>query len=586
MNREPSYEKLIAEKLQDLPMPDMETSWQHMKLLLDKEMPESGAIPPPPRGRGGWWIAGSVLSILAILIGTWVLYPVVQPAAEKTVAASSLATENQVGSASTSADAAFDQNNAAIVSAKNNLKESSTNPSTTTKPEIKNNASAKNIQESEITTFNKNIALSNGRQTKQDETATVTDDPAKRPGEQENAVANHSSANGQSSTAEVLAAPEEQNLASTNNGNQQDLTNTAITNTTASGSIVKDQSTIAATENLPVPAVPNQALQTGHEGRNYNSITELTMETAGATGEKNFFYQLASVPRENYLYSNRHSLTQLPDSSNLSEVEVPASVWQLPDVEKQRKAILKQMKKEERRNERELAKSYRTTRSFWGASTDRWFAAGIAPYQSVAVGSQQTYGYNSGGTRGIATDYIPAPYLQLHITDRVYVLSEFQFHTPQATPNLLLAQRTNTAPQAAWNVENIYLRKMYYFNMPLSFYYSPFKNVYVGSGLQFSSFNSGLAYREQRGANNSIVQSDIVKIREDSLSSLISSSEWRYLVDANYYVNRFMFGLRYNQALSNYVNLKSITNMPASQARNQAFQLYVRYNLVVTKKKR
>ncbi len=134
--------------------------------------------------------------------------------------------------------------------------------------------------------------------------------------------------------------------------------------------------------------------------------------------------------------------------------------------------------------------------------------------------------------------------------------------------------------------ENTYLRKLYYFNMPVSFYYSPVKNFYLGSGLQFSSFNSGLAYTEQRSANNSIIHSENIKIKDDSLSSKITSSEWRYLFDANYYVKRFMFGFRYNQALNNFVNLSINNTLPPVQARNQSFQFYIRYNIIVSDKRR
>lgn len=311
-----------------------------------------------------------------------------------------------------------------------------------------------------------------------------------------------------------------------------------------------------------------------------------SMETAAYRGLSMASWQMVSVPRENYFSSTHRPLQVYASGENGNLLLVPETVRQLPDVERQRKAILRKMKKAERRNEKELAKSYRSSRSFRGASTDRWFAAGIAPYHSLAVGAQQYYGYNASGSRGIASDYIPAPYLQFHVTDRVHLLSEFQFHSPQATPNILLAQKTNATSQSAWNTENTYLRKMYYFNIPLSFYYSPIKNIYIGSGVQFSSFNSGLAYRERLNTTNNVVQSEIIKVREDSLSSLISSSEWRYLVDANYYINRFMLGVRYNQALSPYVNLKGNTGIPAAQARNQAMQFYLRFNLVEAKRKK
>ncbi len=138
---------------------------------------------------------------------------------------------------------------------------------------------------------------------------------------------------------------------------------------------------------------------------------------------------MATVPNENISYSNQ-KLSIEGDS-----ITVPDNVWQLPDVTAQKKAILKEMKRQERKQERELAKSYRSNQSFWGEQPERWFAAGIAPYQNFSIGSQQTYNYNAAGSKNIATDYIPAPYLQLHVTNRIYILSEFQFNAPQSTPS-------------------------------------------------------------------------------------------------------------------------------------------------------
>lgn len=298
-------------------------------------------------------------------------------------------------------------------------------------------------------------------------------------------------------------------------------------------------------------------------------------------------YTYNPVRIQNTGYSSRKNIIQPERGSEAAILTIPAYVSTLPDLSAKRKELLRAMKRRERKEEKELARSYRTHHSFWGETTDRWFAAGIAPYQNIAIASQQTYNYNSAAGKNILTDYIPSPYLQLHVTNRIYLLSEFQFNTPQATPSLLLSHKTFAVPAANTDyTENIYLRKLYYFNMPVSFYYSPVRNFYIGSGLQFSSFNSALADMEQRSANNTLLRSETIKLKDDSLSSKINGSEWRYLFDANYYHNRFMFGFRYNQALNNFIDLRINNILPPTQARNQAFQFYIRYNLVVSDRKK
>lgn len=285
-------------------------------------------------------------------------------------------------------------------------------------------------------------------------------------------------------------------------------------------------------------------------------------------------------------YSSKESITAYPTDKN-NELTVPGYLSALPDVRAQKKKILREMRKSEKKEERELSKSYRTYKSFWGESPDRWFAAGIAPYQNIAVANQQPYHFNSSAGRNIIPDYIPSPYLQFHVTNRVYLQSEFQFNAPQSTPSLLMSQRNLTVPSGNLGyAENIYLRKLYYFNMPVSFYYSPVRNFYIGTGLQFSSFNSGLAEIEQRSSTNTLLNSTTIKLKDDSLSSKITGSEWRYLFDANYYVNRFTLGVRYNQALNSFIHLRINNTLPPTQSRNQAVQVYLRYNLIVSDKKR
>jgi hypothetical protein len=298
-------------------------------------------------------------------------------------------------------------------------------------------------------------------------------------------------------------------------------------------------------------------------------------------------YAYNPVRIQNAGYSSRENVLQPARGYEAGILTVPAYVSTLPALSAKRKELLRAMKRQERKEKKELARSYRTSHSFWGETTDRWFAAGIAPYQNIAVASQQTYNYNSAAGKNILMDYIPSPYLQLHVTNRIYLLGEFQFNTPQATPSLLLSHKTFAVPAVNTNyTENIYLRKLYYFNMPVSFYYSPVRNFYIGSGLQFSSFNSALADMEQRSADNTLLRSETIKLKDDSLSSKINGSEWRYLFDANYYHNRFMFGFRYNQALNNFIDLHINNILPPTQARNQAFQFYIRYNLVVSDRKK
>ena len=63
MSQKLPYEKLIAEKMQELPVPDAEASWQKMKRLLDDEMPFGGGSKKRPGG--GWWWKGGLIALIS-----------------------------------------------------------------------------------------------------------------------------------------------------------------------------------------------------------------------------------------------------------------------------------------------------------------------------------------------------------------------------------------------------------------------------------------------------------------------------------------------------------------------------------------
>ncbi|MCO5234629.1 MAG: hypothetical protein M9933_00055 [Chitinophagaceae bacterium] len=507
MNRKLPYEKLIAEQLKRLQLPDKNMLWQKMKAELDAALPVAQKRKP---GFNGWWKMSVVF--LALLGGTWGII-------------------NYWGTKENNILDNSRTNTARLSVARQVITDGTKGtPEKITKQPFANSTKEILPDENRDHSFS---SLAN-----------------RKDRNKENQV--HSQKTRAGADIEPLS---QESFSAPDINDQQQLS----------------QSVVNLPEELPV--------LTPYNFENVSQPDEVIASPVAAQYQK--------LPISNADLSDGHNIIQSGRPGTPENIAVPAYATTLPDVAAKRKLLLREMKKQERKEERELAKSYRTYHSFWGESTDRWFAAGIAPYQNIVVAGQQSYAYNSAAGKNIVTDYIPSPYLQLHVTNRVYLLGEFQFNSPQATPSLLLSQKTiATQLSSAAYTENIYLRKLYYFNMPVSFYYSPVKNFYVGSGLQFSSYNSGLADLEQRSSNNTLLHREVLKLKDDSLSGMIRGSEWRYLFDANYYYNRFMLGVRYSQALSPFADLHINNNsLSSALARNQAFQLYIRYNLVVSGKK-
>jgi hypothetical protein len=219
----------------------------------------------------------------------------------------------------------------------------------------------------------------------------------------------------------------------------------------------------------------------------------------------------------------------------------------------------------------------------------RNFAIGLSLPLAFPLGDQKALAYNVNAGANTATDYIPAPHVQYHFNSKAYVQSELQVMSPQFIRPVLLYQH-QYANSTSSTTNSVYARKLYYFNVPISLHYSPFKHFYMGTGLQFSSLLSGVAMHEQLRSGmvpgDSIYNVRYARFSNDSISNKLNSSEMRLMLDANYYWHKFTVGLRYNQALSNYVSTRAAANIPYTLDKNKSLQFYMRYNLWEDKKRK
>lgn len=214
---------------------------------------------------------------------------------------------------------------------------------------------------------------------------------------------------------------------------------------------------------------------------------------------------------------------------------------------------------------------------------NRGLVLAIGLNQFFPIGGQQSSSYNSSGTTGVLADYIPVPQVRYHLNKKLYVQLEAQFNAPQYTRQILAQQYLgDSLPQRPRIQHSVYIKKLFYFNLPFSVHYSPAKNLYLGAGLQFSQLKNAVGLFEDKRQNSSIADtgnmSKFKTLKSDSVYDLLKTNEWRFLADANYQWKRFTLGLRYNQAFNYFINVR-ISNTQITQARNNSLQLYLRYDI-------
>jgi hypothetical protein len=224
---------------------------------------------------------------------------------------------------------------------------------------------------------------------------------------------------------------------------------------------------------------------------------------------------------------------------------------------------------------------------------DHGWVIGVGLNQFFPLGDQRGSTYNSDGLTGTLSDYLPVPMIRFYLDTRLYVQLEAQLNTPQPTKKDLVFN--SPLPDTATIISNsrvetsATIQQLYYFNIPLSVHYAPTDDLNIGTGLQYSHLSNAVGNFDSTITSlttNAVVDANATKsFKNDSLFHRIKTNELRFLIDANYTYKHFVLGLRYNQALSKFINLQLPTG-GTTQARNSSLQLYLRYILLDTRKKK
>jgi|GEM_PF-1528287 hypothetical protein len=555
MNEKLPYEHRLADKLNELPVPDEDSSWNRMKTLLDRELPPTGGGGDDGRMPGGrWWGIG--VSIGVILLAGWLAYH------------QGWLGNGNIGAAVTESKETTPNENHKI--------DSVTGYDRAGGRERKPGPSQKNATDQSNQTQNeKNLLESNQNESKESASKNPNEktDGAEAASNPANELLNPSKAGSGKS-----------NLANSNHGTGK----SGAGNSSVKKS--KEASTIAGGLALSSAGKKNSvngSARRGKWGNNNNAAGQVHKQYSGANNSAE------SKTGRNNKGSNSKTKHTKPGLQTISEVKSDDDVLKglpyeesfglLASHQSNRKQIrvraesIAEMPEDHPENEKQKKEK---------SNEGMGLVFGLAFYQNFAISSNLSFNYNSDAKKSIMLDYLPSIYGQYHINNKMYVQAELQFNMPQATPKLLMYSGHWEQMVSGTNYDvfrDIYLQKLYYFNIPMSFHYSPAKNFWLGGGLQFSSLNSGLVSVEDHYAPSTTggaayTKSFVSKIKKDTLTDKLSKTEFRLMLDVNYNWRWLTAGLRLNQALKDYINLKYYSAPPA-QDKNESLQLYLRFNL-------
>jgi hypothetical protein len=242
------------------------------------------------------------------------------------------------------------------------------------------------------------------------------------------------------------------------------------------------------------------------------------------------------------------------------------------------------------------------------------FTAGAGMSMNIPMAGQSMTAISASGNNNPLLDYLPSVYGQYHFNNKLYIESGLRLFSPQNTEEHTLYEGYYDATSDQYKEKEITLKKLYYLDIPVSVHYSPLPKLNIGTGIQYSWLMRSVLKEEtclwQKGLDGwgkawqgeDIVVRSNPEVEEkkygyygtasnplqpiDTVARSFRPHEFRLLLDANYTVKRYSFGLRYNLALSNYINANTGYNHTNITDRNKSLQFYFHYSLLDRRKKK
>ncbi len=316
--------------------------------------------------------------------------------------------------------------------------------------------------------------------------------------------------------------------------------------------------------------------KTSHTHKKHNDTNPaiITGDKAKGTIAHNNNEQEASNPAtENEPAAN--TLPAAPDSIKRGTPPAPGTTAKLPGDSANKKAT--------KTSDSTSKKTTTTIQKGWSLA--------IGLNQSFPVGGQQRVNAGPGGNTNIIGDYIPVPQLCYRFKKKWSVQLELAIRAPQYTQPLRLRAVFDTFAAGGLHY-NVYLKKLFYLQLPLSIHYNISNNFSAGTGMRYGRLENAIGLFENRftssGRPDSILYSKVQSLKKDSsayLYNVLQPGDWQWFADINYQWKNLSVALRYNHSLGNFINLP-VQGASTAKGINSSVQLSVRYTLWRQKQKK
>ncbi len=511
MKKKLPFEEAIESKLQQVPTPDEESSWQAMNNLLDKN-DKRGIFFPRKR----YFI---LLLILCLLLpGAWLLL-------HNSKTANRVVDDKNVATA-------VSQNSKNTIASTDNIKTGSNN----------------NLDDNKAGKVDN--AFSN-TSTKENAVEPNTDDKIKPVAADKNNVTISATDTKNVSTNTVSENNNYKNKLVTKNktiASKKTIVNTAGNNEEVSKNNYKnkparnDQGKKVA-KNKKEKATPD--VYNSKKNR-FNTKTKTRMNATGSaeTDKANDAGEIATEPTAKNIPEDK--ISKIADDTVVADpIVITGKTITTP--------IASPIKNDSIKDKIVVAKA--SSQKKKKANRFTW-SAGIGLQQQIPLGKQKLIAYGFNGHNNIINDYVPSVYLQFENPGKWFAQLEYDYASPRLVGGFAYSRKTTMNNfSGELSTTSLQLKKTFYHETSLSFNYYIMPHWSVGVGGMWRQLYKAIS--EQRSSLKNIQdQSEEITskiIPAGYKDSFLYRSNTNLMLQTNYEWRRMSFGLRWSADLQPYI---------------------------------
>jgi hypothetical protein len=216
-----------------------------------------------------------------------------------------------------------------------------------------------------------------------------------------------------------------------------------------------------------------------------------------------------------------------------------------------------------------------------------FLTAGIGEQLQIPIAGQTTVPYSHYGRKTSLSDYVPSVYVRWQKERKWFVQGEFRYGAAQYVKEFSYNRKTEfDAISKDITTTTMRLKKTYYHQLPLSFNYYILPNLSLGLGGMYSRFDGAVTEEEIKVQNvptgTETITREIIPIKHFT-DSFLYKTQVHVLVQADYQLKKFSFGLRYAKDIQPYIKYTR-PDGTVDEEKNQSLQFIVRYRLWQSKR--